>query len=157
MQKPNMIAWADSRRDEWLDCIRIYLGIGLVARGLLMNGNSQVNFIADALQRAGYPWLLTGMVLHYVMFCHLVGGGMLAIGFLTRIAALVQIPVLFGAVFMVHRSEGFLASGQSLEFSSLVLFLLGIFLVAGAGRLSLDYYVFGAGAVKHPDSASAVQ
>lgn len=156
MQKPDLIAWADSRRDAWLDCIRIYLGIGLVARGLLMTGNSQVNFIAEDLQRAGYPWLLTGMVLHYVMFGHLVGGAMLAIGFLTRIAALVQIPILLGAVFVVHRSEGFLTNGQSLEFSSLVLFLLAVFLVGGAGRLSLDYYVFGAGAVKPQDSASGI-
>jgi putative oxidoreductase len=156
MQKPDLIAWADSRRDAWLDCIRIYLGVGLVARGLLMTGNSQVNFIAEDLQRAGYPWLLTGLVLHYVMFGHLVGGALLAIGFLTRIAAAVQIPILFGAVFMIHRSEGFLTSGQSLEFSSLVLFLLAVFLVAGAGRLSLDYYVFGAGAIKPQDSASGI-
>ena len=68
-----------------------------------------------------------------------------------------QIPILLGAVFMVHRSEGFLTSGQSLEFSSLVLFLLAVFLVGGAGRLSLDYYVFGAGAIKLPDSASETQ
>jgi uncharacterized membrane protein YphA (DoxX/SURF4 family) len=153
MQKPDLIAWADSRRDAWLDCIRIYLGLGLVARGLLMNGNPQATFITDSLQHAGYNWLLTGMVLHYVMFGHLVGGAMLAIGFLTRIAALVQIPILMGAVFMVHRSEGFLTSGQSLEFSSLVLFLLVVFLVGGAGKLSLDYYTFGAGATRAHETA----
>lgn len=156
MQKLDLIAWADSRRDTWLDTIRIYLGVGLVARGFLMTGNSQANFIAESLQNAGHTWLLTGIVLQYVMFGHMIGGAMLAIGFLTRVAALVQIPILFGAVFMVHRSEGFLSSGQSLEFSSLVLFLLAVFLVAGAGRLSLDYYVFGPGALKVPDSPQNV-
>jgi uncharacterized membrane protein YphA (DoxX/SURF4 family) len=151
MQKPGLVAWADSRREVWLDCVRIYLGIGLVARGLLMNSNSQANFIVDALQRSGLNWFTTGMAIHYVMFGHMVGGALLAVGFLTRIAALVQIPILAGAVFFVHRSEGFLSSGQSLEFSSLVLFLLVIFMVSGAGRLSLDYYVFGAGAPAAPN------
>jgi uncharacterized membrane protein YphA (DoxX/SURF4 family) len=146
MPKHDLIAWADSRRDAWLDCIRIYLGAGLVARGLLMGSSASAAFVVDALQRSGQTWLVTGLVLHYVMFAHLVGGGLLAIGFVTRIASLVQIPVLIGAVFLVHRSEGLLASGQSLEFSALVLFLLVVFLVGGAGRLSVDYYVFGAGA-----------
>lgn len=146
MPKHDLIAWADSRRDAWLDCIRIYLGVGLVARGLLMEGSTSEAFVVDALQRSGQTWLVTGFVLHYVMFAHLVGGGLLAVGFVTRIAALVQVPVLAGAVFLVHRSEGLLASGQSLEFSALVLFLLVVFLLAGAGRLSVDYYVFGAGA-----------
>jgi uncharacterized membrane protein YphA (DoxX/SURF4 family) len=154
VQKHDLFAWADSRRDAWLDCIRIYLGIGLVARGLLMGGNTSAAFVVDALQRSGQTWLVTGLVLHYVMFAHLVGGGLLAIGFVTRIAALVQIPVLAGAVFLVHRSEGLLASGQSLEFASLVLFLLVVFLVGGSGRLSADYYVFGPGRPVRPESVS---
>jgi putative oxidoreductase len=153
MQKPDLIAWADSRREAWLDCVRIYLGLGLVARGLLMNSGSSASFIVDALQRSGHNWLLTGLVLHYVMFAHLVGGALLAIGFFTRIAALVQIPILAGAVFIVHRSEGLLANGQSLEFSALVLFLLVVFLVAGAGRLSVDHYVFGSHPAPSPESA----
>ena len=45
---------------------------------------------------------------------------------ITRIAALVQIPILAGAVFIVHRQDGLFALGQSLEFSALVLFLLCI-------------------------------
>jgi len=156
MQKHDLIAWADSRRDAWLDCIRIYLGIGLVARGLLMSSNTSAAFVVDALQRSGQTWLVTGLVLHYVMFAHIVGGGLLAIGFVTRIAALVQIPVLAGAVFLVHRSEGLLASGQSLEFAALVLFLLVVFLVAGAGRLSVDHYVFGSGAPGRQEPAAQI-
>ena len=153
MQKHDLIAWADSRREAWFDCVRIYLGLGLVARGLLMNESSSASFIVDALQRSGHNWLLTGLVLHYVMFAHLVGGALLAIGFVTRIAALVQIPVLVGAVFIVHRSEGLLASGQSLEFSALVLFLLVMFLVGGAGRISVDHYVFGPRPPQEPEPA----
>ncbi len=150
MQK--LIAWADSHRELWLDCVRIYLGLGLLARGLLLITNTSTSFMVDMLQRAGQSWLSTGLMLHYVMLAHFVGGLMLTIGFLTRIAALVQIPILAGAVFIVHRQDGLFAMGQSLEFSALVLFLLVLFLVAGAGKLSLDYVTFGAGR-SQPDDA----
>ena len=139
------ITWADSHRDLWLDCVRIYLGLGLLARGLLLITNTSTGFMVDMLQRTGQSWLTTGVLLHYVMLAHFVGGAMLTIGFLTRIAAAVQIPILAGAVFIVHRKDGLFAMGQSLEFSALVLFLLCICVVSGAGKLSLDYVTFGAG------------
>jgi len=142
MQKHEPVSWAQSRRDLWLDCVRIYLGLGLFARGLLLITNTSTGYFVDMLQRSGHNWLMTGALLHYVMLAHFVGGAMLALGFLTRIAALVQIPILAGAVFVVHRSDGLFAMGQSLEFSALVLFLLIIFLLGGSGRLSLDYSVF---------------
>jgi uncharacterized membrane protein YphA (DoxX/SURF4 family) len=84
-----------------------------------------------------YPWLITVGLLHYVAIAHLIGGLMLMFGVLTRIAAWVQIPVLAGAILM-HRNEGLMTSGQSLELSTLVLFLLVTFAFAGAGPLSVD-------------------
>src|SRR3954452_13597088 len=101
MQK--FIAWAEAHRELWLDCVRIYLGLGLFARGLLLVTNTSTGYFIDLLQRPGQPWLLTGTMLHYVTLAHFIGGAMLAVGFLTRIAALIQIPILAGAVFIVHR------------------------------------------------------
>jgi uncharacterized membrane protein YphA (DoxX/SURF4 family) len=143
--------WAESHREIWLDCVRIYLGLGLFARGLLLITNTSTGYFIDLLQRANQPWVVTGTVLHYVMLAHFLGGLLLTIGFLTRIAALVQIPVLAGAVFFVHRQDGLFAMGQSLEFSALVLFLLVVFLINGAGRLSLDHAVFGERHADHPE------
>lgn len=137
------IAWADAHRDYWLDIVRIYLGLGLLARGLLLITNTSTGYFVDLLQRSGQSWFTSGAVLHYVMIAHFVGGAMLTIGFLTRIAAAIQIPILIGAVFFVHRQDGLFALGQSLEFSALVLFLLCVFVVSGAGKLSLDYVTFG--------------
>lgn len=152
MQK--FIAWAEARRELWLDCVRIYLGLGLLARGLLLITNTSTGYFVDMLQRAGEPWLMTGFLLHYVMIAHFVGGILLTIGFLTRLAALVQIPILAGAVFVVHRQDGLFALGQSLEFSALVLFLLAIFAINGAGRLSLDYVTFGGERRAHREAPS---
>jgi len=141
MQK--FFVWAETRRECWLDCVRIYLGLGLLARGLLLITNTSTGYFIDLLQRSGQSWVTTGAILHYVMLAHFVGGAMLTIGFLTRLAAAVQIPILAGAVFIVHRKDGLFAMGQSLEFSALVLFLLLVFLVSGAGPWSLDRSVFG--------------
>jgi uncharacterized membrane protein YphA (DoxX/SURF4 family) len=150
------IAWADAHREYWLDCVRIYLGLGLLARGLLLITNTSTGYFVDLLQGSGQAWIMSGMMLHYVMMAHFVGGLLLTIGFLTRIAALVQIPILVGAVFFVHRQDGLFALGQSLEFSALVLFLLCVFVVAGAGKLSLDYVTFGSGRAHREPPAPAL-
>jgi putative oxidoreductase len=150
------IAWAEAHRELWLDCIRIYLGLGLLARGLLLITNTSTGYFVDVLQRSGQTWLLTGTLLHYVMLAHFIGGVLLTIGFLTRLAALVQIPILVGAVFFVHRQDGLFAMGQSLEFSALVLFLLVIVLINGAGKFSIDYVTFGPGRSHRDDGSAAI-
>jgi putative oxidoreductase len=143
MAQNNWKAWAESRRELWLDCIRIYLGLGLFVRGLILVFNVKSDLFVDLLSKTDQPWFMSAVALHYVALAHFVGGAMLALGFLTRIAAFVQLPILLGAVVFVHSSEGLLAVSQSLEFSALVLFLLCVFLVNGAGRFSLDHAVFG--------------
>ena len=62
MQK--FILWADSRREYWLDCVRIYLGLGLLARGLLLITNTSTGYFIDLLQHSGQSWLTTGVILH---------------------------------------------------------------------------------------------
>ncbi len=149
------LAWAGAHRDQWLDCVRIYLGLGLLARGLLLITNTPTGFFVDLMQRSNQSWFTSGALLHYVMLAHLVGGVLLVAGFLTRIAALIQIPVLLGAVFFVHRQDGLFALGQSLEFSALVLFLLVVFAIAGSGKLSVDYVTFGPGRTPRTDDHPA--
>lgn len=75
---------------------------------------------------------------HYVALAHLVGGLMLAAGLLTRLAALAQLPILFVATFFLHLQEGLLSTSQSLELSALVLVLLIVYSLWGAGPYSLD-------------------
>lgn len=133
------IGWADAHPKVWLDCVRIYLGLGLFIRGVLIITNEKADFINAVLARGPQSWLLTVILLHYVELAHFVGGAMLAAGLLTRIAAWVQIPILAGALIVFHRNEGLMSPGQSLEFSALVLFLLVIFALAGAGPLSVDH------------------
>ena len=131
------IGWAEAHPKVWLDCIRIYLGLGLFVRGIFIITNTRAEFIQEILSRMNFPWLVAVGMLHYIALAHLVGGLMLTVGLLTRIAVWVQLPILAGALFM-HRNEGLMSGGQSLELSGLVFFLLLVFAIAGTGPLSVD-------------------
>jgi uncharacterized membrane protein YphA (DoxX/SURF4 family) len=125
----------ETNRHLVLDALRVYLGAGLFFRGLAL-------LLTDAglaqLTGGAAPSVTTTGVAAYVMIAHIIGGGLLAVGLYTRVAALVQLPVLAGAVVLVHWQDGLLSANQSLEFSTLVLFLLGLVLLFGGGRWSLD-------------------
>jgi putative oxidoreductase len=131
------IDWAEAHPKVWLDCIRIYVGLGLFVRGVFIISNTRAEFVLVLLQQLPFPWIVTVFLLHYIALAHLIGGLMLTAGLLTRIAAWVQVPILAGAVF-IHRGDGLMSGGQSLEFSALVLFLLVTFAVSGAGPVSVD-------------------
>lgn len=134
-----------------LDLIRVYLGIGLLVRGVMFVAHPEVLL---AYVKTGDHGFLPLAVTHYVAAAHLCGGILLALGLGTRIAALLQVPALLGAVFFVHLQDGLLATGQSLEFSALVLLMLVVYSVYGAGGLSLDALLEqGPEADPAPDSA----
>ena len=117
------------------DLIRIYLGIGLFLKGIQFI--SMPMALSDLMQ-GSYIQLLPVIILHYIALAHLSGGLMLIFGILTRLAAIIQIPILFGATFFVHLREGILSTQQNFEFSALVLFLLIIYAFFGPGNFSVD-------------------
>jgi uncharacterized membrane protein YphA (DoxX/SURF4 family) len=121
----------ESKKSLAYSFIRIFLGFALFVRGFLFVINPEaLTRLAGSEQNF---WIFA-----YVAIGHLIGGFMLCIGFLTRLATLIQIPILVGAIFVYHLKQGLLSSGQSLEISVLVLFLLLIFFLFGGGELSMD-------------------
>ncbi len=134
--------WIEDRKDLFFELIRIYLGVALFVRGLyffLPGGREILTGFLDTMGTFG--WLSAILWSHYVIMAHLCGGFFLAIGLLTRLAALIQIPILVGAIFFVHIQEGLFTMGQSLELAALVLFLLVIVFVRGPGEWSLDHHL----------------
>jgi uncharacterized membrane protein YphA (DoxX/SURF4 family) len=125
----------EANRHIVIDVVRVYLGAGLFFRGLAL---ALTDSGLQQLTGGAAPSLTTSGVALYVMAAHLVGGALLIVGLYTRLAALVQLPVLSGAVLVVHWQNGLLSANQSLEFSALVLFLLGLVFLFGGGRWSLD-------------------
>ncbi len=109
--------------------IRTFLGIVLFVRGwiLFSNPDAIMELVGDNQYHMWYSYVTIG---------HLIGGFFLMIGIFTRIGALLQIPILFGAVFIVH-DKSLLQGGQSIELAVLVLFLLILCFIFGSGAKSL--------------------
>ena len=121
--------------------IRVFLGFALFIRGLIFIGDQEA--LMNLILASGMEWALPNALIHYITLAHLGGGLMLLFGLLTRVAALAQIPILFGAVFFIHWQEGLFTAGQSLELAAMVLFLLVLVFLAGPGDLSMDHHFFG--------------
>ena len=132
--------WARSKRPLLFDLVRIYMGVALFVNG--MQFVSQREQLARILENHDLGWFVPTALAHYIPAAHLGGGFLLAIGLMTRVAAAFQIPILFGAAFVVYMPQGFFTYSQNFEFAALVLFLLVIVFFYGGGRLSADYYLY---------------
>ncbi len=79
--------WIQSHVDVVIDLVRMYLGVGLFVKGLYFLMHKEE--MQKLLEGADNVVFAQGAVAHYVIPVHLVGGLLLAIGLLTRLAALV--------------------------------------------------------------------
>jgi putative oxidoreductase len=124
------------KKEIFLDLIRMYLGLGLVVKGILFLADKE--YIGNLVLEGGGFDASTAMLAHYIPMAHISGGALMLVGLGTRVGAIIQIPILFGAVFLVHLREGLFTRNQSLEFAALVLFLLVVYAIVGSGPISLD-------------------
>ncbi len=131
--------WGDTHHPKWLSVVRILLGVFLMYIGVMFvqNRDALIAVINDNPTLAALSVILA----HYVVFAHTVGGLFIAMGLLTRFSALVNIPVLLGAVFFVHSATGLFNMYPMMGLSLLVLFLLIFFLIEGSGPISVDDYM----------------
>lgn len=130
--------WGDTHHPAWLDAVRIGLGVLLFVKG--------VSFISDTTKLSELVSeldirLWTVAAVHYVAFAHIFGGFLIALGCLTRLSALIQIPILIAAVFVVNMRTGFSYLNSELWLSLIVLFLVILFSVIGSGKFSMDEWM----------------
>lgn len=114
--------------------IRIFVGVALLVRGIILF--TDPSFLTKITGANQWYWWYS-----YVVVIHIIGGFLLSIGYLTRFSALIQIPILVGAIFVYHLKRGLGQVEQSLELSTLVLVLLIIFFIFGSGNISIDEYL----------------
>ncbi|MCP2044180.1 DoxX family protein [Pontibacter sp. HSC-36F09] len=127
--------WADTHHPVWVDFLRMALGIFLFVKGVMFIQDTEA--LQSIMSHSQFQWVSLGLA-HYVAFVHLVGGLLIAMGLVTRIAILFQIPILLGAVFFINPQRGFYSENTELWSSVIVLILLIVFLILGSGRLSVD-------------------
>lgn len=129
--------WMTANRHYAIELLRIFLGALLFMKGyfFIENINDIYGLIEENMEYSSF------IIAHYVAVAHLVGGLMLAFGLFTRLASIVQLPVLFGAVFLIDSQDTMLATGSQFEYSLVVLVLLLVFLIYGGGKWSVDHKV----------------
>ncbi|MDH5826027.1 DoxX family protein [Sphingobacterium faecium] len=127
--------WGNVHHPQWIDYLRIVVGFLILIKGLSFV--SDLNSVSALVQEVNYTFYIWGGV-HYIVFAQIVGGLFIICGFQTRLASIVLLPIIFGAVFFVNITNGFSYLNGELWLSIVVLFLLVLFLVMGSGKYSLD-------------------
>jgi putative oxidoreductase len=119
--------------------VRVIVGTIMAAHGLQKVQAGPANFGAF-LGQLGVP--LPTLMGYVVTFVEVVGGVLLIVGLLSRLAALVLTIDLVVAILLVKVNVGFLSPPQGGAGAELDLALIAGFLVillAGPGRLSVDH------------------
>jgi uncharacterized membrane protein YphA (DoxX/SURF4 family) len=129
--------WGDTHHPKILDIIRMLLGILLCVRSYVYFNNAgyiRELIISNKLISQSPDFILA--LIYYSTYIQLVCGFLIFAGLKTRVAAVIIIPLIFGAVFFVNILNPFFNS--ELWLSILVLALLVLFIFIGSGPLSLD-------------------
>lgn len=130
--------WGDRHHPVWLDIVRIGLGVFLFIKGIgFISDTTRLAEIVNGLKIDLFPVI----AVHYVAFVHIFGGFLIALGVLTRLSCLLQIPILLVAVFFVNLRQGFSYLNSELWLSLLSLILVIVFYIVGSGRFSMDEWM----------------
>ncbi len=130
-------AWGDRHHPKILDLLRMVLGAFLFAKGIIFLNNAGYlrYLIIESGAIKGSPTMISA-ILYYVTYMHVLGGGLIFVSLYTRLWALLQLPIVFAAVFFVNITAPYVNS--ELWLSILVLALLFVFVILGSGPFSLD-------------------
>lgn len=126
--------YGDTHHPKWLDLLRILLGLIIFHKAIVFITDTSA--IVKTIEGSFSPWIAL-WIAHYIAGAHLFGGILIAIGLLTRVAIVFQIPILLGAV-LINAPNGFFSLTGEWQLSLLVLFLLIFFLIYGSGPWSVD-------------------
>jgi putative oxidoreductase len=126
--------WGDTHHPQWLDAVRILLGVFLCYKGVdfLMNMGTMLDLINNRMSFGSFSTMLMS---NYVAFAHILGGILLILGVLTRFACLIQIPILLGAIIL--GGADLYRPFSAIVLPIVVLLLLILFLVVGNGKWQL--------------------
>lgn len=128
----------DTFDDIYIDVIRMFLGAALLFKGIYFMEHREQ--LVKLLEESGTWVIVPVTMMHYMIPAHFAGGLLLAVGLVTRWAALAQVPVLLGAVFYIYLPRLVSIEGrQNFEFTALVLFLTILLSLHGGGRWSIDH------------------
>ena len=122
-------------RHYWIEILRISLGALLLFRGIWYAIN-----VGDIYPKIDEVFFVSGFVTsHYLITVHIVGGILIMIGLLTRLAIIFQLPIFIGAIFFLAGKDLLFGLDTNLEFAIQTLGLLVVFFFYGSGKWSVDH------------------
>ena len=126
--------WANAHTNFMIDALRVATGLFLVYKGIQFISETQ--YLEVVLGPIGKSLGASYILVHYVAMSHLCGGLLIALGLLTRISLLAQLPILIGAI--VVNFVGVMDVGNLIQ-ATVVLILAFFFVFYGSGKHSMDY------------------
>ena len=129
--------WSHTYQSYLLLVARIVLGVVLLLKGIFFISHAQ--HLRELILQSRFA-AAVGFFTAYVTFAHLFGGVFIIIGLFTRIAALLQVPVLLGAIFFILPASS-ADFGSDFILSLIMLVLLLYVLWKGSGTISMEHYL----------------
>lgn len=123
----------ERQRDIGLLLLRAWFGLVMAFGHGVPKATDLAKFV-EGVTKMGMPAFMA----YPAVGAELLGGLMLAVGLLTRLAALSVVGTMLVAAFVVHAADPFMKKEFALAYGVVALVLL----VTGAGRFSLDQKLF---------------
>lgn len=126
--------WANSNTTIYSDLLRVGIGVFFFFKGIQFA--DQTELIVQLIHPKDAN-IASMFIANYVVMAHFSGGILIAFGLLTRLACIVQLPIVVGAVLFHFMGETI----DSVEFTQAILALACtvFFIVFGSGKHSVDY------------------
>ncbi len=131
-------SWAEHHHPKWIDLLRIILGIFFIIKGLAFLENKAE--VIDMI-RFSQINMLAYTIAHYVILAYLIGGVAIAIGLITRLAILFELPAVIGTIIFIDLHKNLFSLNSEIWYSIMLLVLLFFFMIYGSGQYSLDNYL----------------
>jgi putative oxidoreductase len=130
--------WGDRHHPQWLDFLRILLGLTLIWKGVSFARN--LSAFTALMSQSTIPMAVSlSVVAHIIIAFHVLGGLFITIGSHTRMFCLLNLPILVVAVFFINLNPHIFRPYAELWLSCSVLLGLLCFLIEGDGVISVEH------------------
>ena len=133
-----------TRLSEYLKSLSLLLARLVIAYGFYepaMNKWADIGSVAEWFGSMGIPLALLNA--YMAASTEIAGVVLLTLGFLTRLISVPLIVVMIVAIITVHLPNGFSAGDNGFEIPLYYMLFLFVFLSNGAGKFSIDRFIFG--------------
>ena len=133
-----------SRLSEYGKSLSLLMARLIVAYGFYepaMMKWKDINSVAEWFGSMGMPFPTLNA--YMAASTEITGVVLLTLGFLTRLISIPMIVIMIVAIFTVHIGNGFSAGNNGFEIPLYYMIFLLIFVSHGAGKFSLDRFIFG--------------